>query len=147
MVKNLIMYIFIYTLLVGCNTQNPLNSNECESDCFLEVEAPDLQLDENGYYHIEWLEGYTQTFTTLGAETGTEGYNKVYWSANLGITYNGEFVSCVNKASYTSDGTAHTVMAVWEGMVGDTITVYAGMVDWCDFQHIDSIRVVVDNEI
>ena len=147
MVKKLFIYIFIYTLLVGCNTQNPL-SNECETGCYLEVSAPSLQMDENGYYHIEWLEGYNQTFSTLRANTGS-GYliQKVYWNSDSGIEYGGEFVSCVNPASYTDDGVAHTVLSVWEGMIGDTIKVYAGYRDNCDFQHTDSIGVIVKNEI
>ena len=146
MVKKALIYIFIYTLLVGCNTRNPLGS-ECESDCILEVDAPSLQKDENGYYHIEWLEGYNQTFATLEAITNTEGYNKIYWTSQQGIEYGGEFVSCVNPASYTSDGVARQTMAVWEEMVGDTITIYTGFEDWCYNQHIDSIGVIVDNEI
>ena len=147
MVKKSILYIFIYTLLVGCNTQNPLR-NECETGCYLEVSAPSLQMDENGYYHIEWLEGYNQTFSTLRANTGS-GYliQKVYWNSDSGIEYSGEFVSCVNPASYTDDGVAHTVMAVWEEMIGDTITIYAGYYDDCSNQLVDLIRVVVDNEI
>ena len=149
MVKKLFTYIFIYTLLVGCDTQNPLTNSECESDCFLDVEAPSLQMDENGYYHIEWLEGYNQTFSTLDANTGsTFLIQKVYWGSDKGIMYGGEPVSCVNPASYTSDdGIAHTVLSVWEVMINDTITVYAGYYDDCDVEHMDSIKVVVDNEI
>ena len=146
MVKKLILYIFIYTLLIGCNTQNPLNS-ECESDFTVNVEAPELEMDENGYYHIEWLEGYNQTFATLEAITNTEGYNKIYWTSQEGIEYGGEFVSCVNPASYTSDGVARQTMAVWEEMVGDTIMIYAGFEDWCYNQHVDSIGVIVEDEI
>ena len=146
MVKKLILYIFIYTLLIGCNTQNPLNS-ECESDFTVNVEAPELEMDENGYYHIEWLEGYNQTFATLEAITNTEGYNKIYWNSQQGMEYSGEFVSCVNPASYTSDGIARQTMAVWEEMVGDTITIYAGFEDWCYNQHVDSIGVIVEDEI
>ena len=146
-IKNLILYIFIYTLSIGCSDNNVLNNEECESDCFLEVEAPSLQKDENGYYHIEWLEGYTQTFTTLDANTGIEGYYQVYWDSDLGIMYNGEFVSCVNPASYTNDGVARQTMAVWEEMVGDTIIIYAGFEDWCYNQHVDSIGVIVEDEI
>jgi len=150
MVKKLFIYIFIYTLLVGCNTQNPMsNSVECESDCYLDVEAPSLQVDENGYYHIEWLEGYYQTFSTLNANTGsTFLIQKVMWGSDKGIMWSGEPVSCVNSASYTSDdGAAHTVLSVWEVMIHDTITVYAGYYDECNNEHIDSIKVVVDNEI
>ena len=147
MVKKTFLYIFIYTLLVGCNTQNPLNNNECESDFIMNVEAPELEMDENGYYHIEWLEGYNQTFATLEAITNTEGYNKIYWTSQEGIEYGGEFVSCVNPASYTSDGIARQTMAVWEEMVGDTITIYAGFTDWCDVQYVDGIRIIVEDEI
>ena len=147
MVKKTFLYIFIYTLLVGCDTQNPLNNNECESDFIMNVEAPELEMDENGYYHIEWLEGYNQTFATLEAVTNTEGYNKIYWNSQSGIEYSGEFISCVNPASYTSDGVARQTMAVWEEMVGDTIMIYAGFEDWCYNQHVDSIGVVVEDEI
>ena len=147
MVKNLIIYIFIYTLLVGCNTQNVLTNSECESDFMMNVGAPELEMDENGYYHIEWLEGYNQTFATLEALTNTEGYNKIYWTSQNGIEYGGEFISCVNPASYTSDGIARQTMAVWEEMIGDTITIYAGFEDWCYNEHVDSIRIIVEDEI
>jgi uncharacterized protein YcfL len=147
MVKKLFIYIFIYTLLVGCDTQSVLTNNECESDFMMNVEAPELEMDENGYYHIEWLEGYNQTFATLEAITNTEGYNRIYWTSQQGIEYGGEFVSCVNPVSYTSDGVARQTMAVWGEMVGDTIMIYAGFEDWCYNQHIDSIGVVVEDEI
>ena len=148
MVKKSIIYIFIYTLLVGCNTQNPLINDECVTDCYLDVEAPSLQLDENGYYHIEWLEGYNQTFSTLDANTGsTFLIQKVYWGSDKGIMYGGEPVSCVNPASYTDNGIAHTVLAVWEEMIGDTVIVYASYYDDCNDDHRDLIKVIVDNEI
>ena len=146
MVKNLIIYIFIYTLLVGCNTQNPMNS-ECESDFTMDIVATELEMDENGYYHIEWLEGYNQTFATLEAITNTEGYNRIYWTCDSGIEYVGEFVSCVNPASYTNDGIARQTMAVWEEMIGDTLIIYAKFTDWCYNECIDSIGVIVENEI
>ena len=146
MVRKSFIYIFIYTLLVGCNTQNPLG-NECESDCILDVSAPSLQTDENGYYHIEWLEGYNQTFSTLDANTGGDNFYKVYWGCDKGIIYGGETVSCVNSASYTNNGIAHTVLSVWESMVGDTIIIYAGYYDECDIEHVDSLEVIVEDEI
>ena len=147
MVGKSFIYIFIYTLLVGCNTQNPLNSG-CESNCYLDVKAPSLQIDENEYYHMEWLEGYNQTFSTLDANTGSDGIVKVMWESDSGINYNGYWVSSVNPASYTDNGVAHTVLAAWEEQIGDTLTVYAGCYDEiCDIQHLDSIKVVIDNEI
>jgi len=148
MVKKLFMYIFIYTLLVGCNTQNPLNNDGgCESNCFLNVEAPNLQMDGNGYYHMEWLEGYVQTFSTLDANTGSNEIIKVMWDSDSGINYSGYWVSNVNHASYTDNGVAHTVLAAWEEQVGDTLTVYAQYQDECGVEYIDSIKVVIDNEI
>ena len=146
MVKKLFIYIFIYTLLVGCNTQNPLNS-ECEADCYLNIEAPSLQIDENGYYHMKWLEGYVQTFSTLDANTGSAEIVKVLWESDSGINYSGYWVSSVNPASYTDNGVAHTVLAAWEEQIGDTLTVYAQYQDECGVEYIDSIKVVIDNEI
>ena len=155
MVKKLFMYIFIYTLLVGCEQVSMLTNSvedeeihNCESEFeYMNVSAPELEMDENGYYHIEWLEGYNQTFSTLEAETNAYGYNKIYWNCDSGITYSGEFVSCINPASYTSDGIARQTMAVWEEMVGDTITIYAGFTDWCYDEHVDFIKVIVKDEI
>ena len=146
MVKKSFIYIFIYTLLIGCNIQNPLNS-ECEVDCYLDVEAPSLQMDGNGYYHMEWLEGYVQTFSTLDAKTGSDEIVKVMWDSDSGINHSGYWVSSVNPASYTDDGVAHTVVAAWEEQIGDTLTVYAWYRDKCDMEYTDSIKVVVDNEI
>ena len=145
MVKKSILYIFIYTLLVGCDTL--ISNNDCNSDCYLEVEAPSLQMDGNGYYHMEWLEGYTQTFSTLDANTGSDGITKVMWDSDSGINYSGYWVSSVNHASYTDNGVAHTVLSAWGEQIGDTLTVYAWYQDECDIEYIDSIKVVVDNEI
>jgi hypothetical protein len=145
MVKKLFTYIFIYTLLVGCDTL--ILNNDCESECFLDVKAPSLQIDNNGYYHIEWLDGYTQTFSTLDAKTGSAEIVKVLWESDSGINYSGYWVSSVNPASYTDDGVAHTVLSAWEEQIGDTLTVYAWYRDNCDTEYTDSIKVVVDNEI
>ena len=143
--RKLISYIFICILLIGCEYENPLTS-ECESDFEMDV-VSDLVMDENGYYHIEWLEGYNQTFATLEVVTNTKGYNRIYWNCDSGIEYSGEFVSCVNPVSYTNEGIARQTMAVWEEMIGDTLTIYAGFEDWCYNEHIDSIRIIVEDEI
>ena len=145
MIRNLISYIFIYVLLIGCES-NILAPSECESDFEMELTS-DLVIDENGYYHIEWLEGYNQTFATLEVITNIEGYNRIYWSCDSGIEYGDEFISCVNGVSYTSNGIAKQTMAVWEEMVGDTLTIHSGFEDWCYTQHVRFIKIVVDNEI
>ena len=150
MVKNLIIYIFIYTLLVGCDVERIIGVEDCTTFLgydYLEVSAPSLQMDDNGYYHMEWLEGYTQTFSTLDANTGSDEIVKVLWDSDSGIYYSGYWVSSVNPASYTDDGVAHTVVAAWEEQIGDTLTVYAWYRGKCDIEYTDSIKVVIDNEI
>ena len=150
MVKKLFLYIFIYTLLVGCDTQSVLTNNECDCEFeYMNVQAPNLETDENGYYHIEWLEGYNQTFTTLTAETGSNIIQRVLWNTDVYMIWNDEEVYPINHYSYTDedDGIAHTVLSAWEEQIGDTLTVYAWYRDDCDIEHTDSIKVVIDNEI
>lgn len=147
MVKNNILYIFIYVLLIGCG--DDVMTNSCNSDCHLDISAPDLQMDENGYYHMEWLDGYVQTFSTLKVETGLD-YQKVNWTSNrqINIQHYGtdNWTNLVNQSSYTDDeGVAHTVLGVWEQFVGDTIKVYSGYTNNCSIQYIDSLEVVVED--
>ena len=140
MVKKIISYIFIYILLVGC--ESPL---VCEG-CYLDIKAPDLTLDNNGYYHMEFLDSYVQTFSTLEAETGITSYNqKVKWVSNKEILIAGHWTNLVNGSSYTDeDGKAYTVLGVWENFVGDTVKVYSGYTDNCNILHVDSLEVVID---
>ena len=140
MVKKIISYIFIYILLVGC--ESPL---VCE-DCYLDISAPDLQMDGNGYYHMNFLDSYIQTFSTLEAKTGITDYNqKVKWVSNKEILIAGYWTNLVNGSSYTdSDGKAHTVLGVWDNFIGDTVRVYSGYTDNCNIQHVDSLEVVIE---
>ena len=153
MVKNVIKYIFIYTLLVGCDSNDVLTpdlndtTESCSSNCHLGVSAPSLEIDNNEYYNMIFLDGYIQTFTTLEAQTGTDNnYEKLEWISNKEIYMGyGEWANLVNGDSYTDeDGRARTVLGVWETFVGDTITVYAGYEDKCNIQYIDSLKVVID---
>ena len=140
MVKKIISYIFIYILLVGCEL--PL---VCE-DCYLDISAPDLQMDGNGYYHMNFLDSYIQTFSTLEAKTGITDYNqKVKWVSNKEILIAGYWTNLVNGSSYTdSDGKAYTVLGVWDNFIGDTVRVYSGYTDNCNIQHVDSLEVVIE---
>ena len=141
MVRNINLYIFIYILLVGCDTQL---TQFCETDCYLDISAPSLEMDENGYYHMEWLDGYVQTFSILTAETGLD-YQKVKWISNKEINIQDNWTNLVNTSSYTDDEcVAHTVLGVWEQFVGDTIKVYSGYTNNCNIQYIDSLKVVVN---
>ena len=58
MLKKIIKYIFIYTICVitiGCES-NPMSNQTCDY-CYLELEAPDLPMDENGIYHLDYIDG------------------------------------------------------------------------------------------
>ena len=140
MVKNKIISIFIYILLIGC--ESPLS---CE-DCYLEISTLDLTMDVNGYHHMIFLDGYIQTFTTLKAETGIISYNqKVKWIANKEILISGYWTNLVNESSYTDDGgEAYTILSIWENFIGDTIKVYSGYTDNCNILHVDSLEVIIE---
>jgi|TARA_Y100000310_G_scaffold250147_1_gene256302 hypothetical protein len=140
------LYIFIYVmLLIGCNSQTGLMN--CEYS-YLDISAPSLEQDENGYYHMEFLDNYIQTFSTLNAETGLS-YEKISWITDkqYNVEYMGinNWVYLVNTDSYTDrEGIAHTVLGVWEDFIGDTIKVYCGYVDNCQITYVDSLGVIVE---
>ena len=144
MVKKLLTYIFIYMTLTSCDDDNIMGV--CQSNCFLEVEAPNLIMDENGYYHMEFQDNYYQTFTTLKAVTGSvDNYQKLGWISDTEVNVGGSWTNCVNGDSYTdTDGNAYTVLSAWEILIGDTIRVYGGYHDGCDVHYVDSLKVVID---
>ena len=156
MIKKLFTYIFIYILTIGCHAVLEPQEQEiwpqtdenefCVSDYILDIEAPDLFRDSTNYYHMRWIEGYVQTFTTLSAETNSKNYSqKVFWSSNSGIHYMNDWISSVNPASYTGeDGIANTVLAAWEENINDTIMVYATFEDECRVIYYDSLGVIVE---
>ena len=84
---------------------------------------------------------------SLTQSTSIDNIVFVGWSSDSGIWYSNEWVSSVNPASYTDNGVAHTVLAVWEGQIGDTLTVYARYQDDCGIEYLDSIKVVIEDEI
>jgi len=57
MMKNVIKYIFIYISLlicIGCESNIVGITGSC-SDCVLEVSIPELNIDDNGYYHLQYM--------------------------------------------------------------------------------------------
>ena len=142
MKKELFLIILIF---YSCDLFNP--DEKCISDTYLTISAPDLTIDNNGYYHMIFLNDYVQTFTTLEAQTGILDYNqKVTWVSNKEILIAGHWTNLVNGSSYTDndDGKAYTVLSVWENFIGDTIKVYCGYTDNCGINFGDSLEVVVE---
>ena len=136
MIKNIIKYIFIYTigiLFVGCNNNPMTPSQEFCDYCYLELEAPDLQMDENGIYQLNNNGSALQTFTKLRAYVGYE-LEYLGWTTNIsfeGCTWNYcENIPVVNGASYSSDdGYAYQMMGVYEGNIGQIATIWVGYYD------------------
>ena len=65
MLKKMIKYIFIYTIgimFIGCD--NPMSVETCDY-CHLELEAPNLPMDKNGVYQLDYNDGEIQTFVQL----------------------------------------------------------------------------------
>ena len=105
-------------------------------------------MDENGYYIMEFLDTYNQTFTTLTASTGSyDNYQRVAWISNKEIWLGNQWINLVNGDSYTDEnGHAHTVLGVWEEFIGDTVKVYAGYNDEYNNHHVDSLEVIIKDE-
>ena len=156
MVKNLFMFIFISVLIIGCDNQYIVEpqlweleeeTESTEVNYFLVLESY-LSLNENGYYIMEFLNSYDQTFTTLTANTGSpDYYQKLAWTSNKEIWMGNQWVNLVNPSSYTDElGEAHTVLGVWSEFIGDTIKVYAGYNDEYNNHYLDSLEVIIKDE-
>tara|TARA_R100000152_G_C6746277_1_gene169858 strand:- start:432 stop:989 length:558 start_codon:yes stop_codon:yes gene_type:complete len=149
-------YIFIYIislLFISCddNVLGTTTDWECSSDCILDMDAVSLNIDDEGYYHMEFLDGYIQTFTTLSAFTNASEQDiyKVRFISNkeVNIEWMGQdnWTNLIDSHSYTdNNGYAYGVLGVYEEFVGDTITIYTGYEDNCSNLHYDSLKVVVD---
>ena len=150
MLKNMINHIFIYILLIiciGCESNIVGVTGSC-SDCVLEVSVPDLDVDSNGFYHLEFDEYYIQTFVKLEAYVGI-GYAHLGWESDTeNCVQMWNYMDCndvVNPASYSdSDGYAYQMMGVHQEHIGDTITVHCGYYDNYGEQYLNNIKVIVD---
>ena len=119
----------------------PLDENQQEQYCYycvIELEAPDLDLDEDGYYRFTYNNGIP-TFD-LSAYVGYE-YEYVGWTTDL--TYQG--IPMINGSTYSNDeGYANTIMYTYEEHIGQIATIWAGYYDNYGKQWIDSIKVVIE---
>ena len=146
--KNIIKYIFIYTICVitiGCES-NPMSNQTCDY-CYLELEAPDLPMIDD-VYQLNYNDGALQTFTRLRAYVGYE-LEYLGWTTNVsfeGCTWNYcENIPVVNSASYSNDdGYAYQMMGVYEGNVGQIATIWVGYYDNYGTQWLDSIRIQIN---
>ena len=148
MLRNIVSFIFIYIFIISCE-DNPMNytPGEC-TNCMLELSFPELEIESDGYYHLDFIDGSNQTFAILEAQVGHD-YEYVGWTSNAYycLEWNG-FQQCddvVNNSSYSgSDGIASTVLGVLDIHTKDTIKVYCGFYDDYGIQHLDSLEVIID---
>ena len=122
-------------------------SGSC-SECVLDVNIPELNVDDNGYYHLEFNEDYIQTFAKLEAYVGV-GYIHLGWESDteycVQMWNHTECNDVVNPASYSgSDGIANQMMGVHQEHIGDTITVHCGYYDDYGVQYLNTIKVIID---
>ena len=153
MLKKIINHIFIYILLIICigceNSIVGMEIDESCSNCVLEVSIPELNMDDGGYYHLEFDEDYIQTFAKIEAYVGIN-YAHLGWESDTEycIQMSPSIMACsdvVNPASYSgSDGYAHQMMGVHQEHIGDTITVNCGYYDDYGVQYLNELRIIVD---
>ena len=151
MVKNLFSVIFISVLIISCDSQIVIGGDEDEylnDEIQYSIDVTSYLPLDNGYYKMEYLNGYNQTFTTLTAETGSlDSYQHIAWMSNKEIKIGDEWINLVNGASYTDEfGEAHTVLSIWPEFINDTIKVYAGYNDEYGNHYVDSLKVIVIDE-
>ena len=128
MIKNLIVYIFIYILIVSCES-NILTENI--EFTFLNIEL-DSQVDQNGYYHIDY-DGtsyghvYYQTTPDQRVFWGSEDTFTIDWMFN---TYEEPII---NYSTYADNyGSGQQLFFLDSEAVGDTMMIvgYINELTW-----------------
>lgn len=104
-----------------------------------------LQLDNNGYYHLELRQDVHQTIHRItGTVTNYEHYEplKVSWESNLTWYLQNEWeVTTANPSSYVMDGKVTNIIGPVKTMVGDTL-ILTGTIR----EHLitDTIKIVLE---
>ena len=104
-----------------------------------------LQIDNNGYYHLELRQDVHQTIHTISGVVGNYEYYapmKVEWESNLEWYLQDEVsVTTSNQASYVVNGLVNNVIGPVKTMVGDTL-ILTGTIR----EHLvsDTIKIVLE---
>ena len=142
---------------MNCDGSNPFNNNSsCNSeDLVFELTSVKnennemLPVDNDNNFLFEWVHGPTHVLLEL--TTNLEGSNYINWKSDTEycVEHFNETIciDVVNPQSVTSDnGIANQTMGIWEEMINDTITVYSHYMDWCQIEHIDSLKLIINND-
>ena len=104
-----------------------------------------LQMDSNGYYHLNLNQNTHQTIHRItGTVTNYQYYEplKVEWESNLTWYLQNEWeVTTANPASYVIDGVVSNVIGPVQTMIGDTL-ILTGTIR----EHLvsDTIKIVLE---
>ena len=147
MLRNIVSFIFIYIFIISCDYSPIVYSSEECSNCILELSAPNMELNEDGYYHLDFVDGSNQTFTRIDAQVGHE-YEYVGWISPIQhcFEWNGteQCSNIVNGVSYSgSDGIASTILGVHNEHIGHKIKIYCSYF-YTGVQYLDSLEVIID---
>ena len=79
-----------HVTMVDVNSSSDTEWSSDNENCNYTIDITSyLPIDEDGYYLMNFISGYTQTFTTLTSETESYEYNqKVAWLSNKEININ-----------------------------------------------------------
>lgn len=136
----LLLSLVVFASLMSCTVEDDILLLEQPT---LEIDGR-LDMDSNGYYHLELNQNTNQTIHTV---SGTVGNTlnlpplKVEWESNLQWVYQDMLVDVSNSSSYVMDGTVNNVIGPVRTMVGDTL-ILTGTIR----EHLvsDSIKIVLD---
>jgi hypothetical protein len=136
----LLVVLVLLSSLMSCTVEDDILVLEQPT---LEIDGR-LDMDSNGYYHLELNQNTNQTIHTV---SGTVGNTlnlpplKVEWESNLQWVYQDMLVDVSNSSSYVMDGTVNNVIGPVRTMVGDTL-ILTGTIR----EHLvsDSIKIVLE---
>ena len=146
----LLSLLFILLFLVGCGDTiiNPPSAEYYDFDV-----NPNLDIDENGYYHLELTTqgSSNQTLHQFSVDTNHPEDNQyVYWDCDtqyqIDLFGTFEMVDIINHYSYTGDdGIAYTMFGPHSTQCGDTVMVSVSYVDTrYSVWYSDNFSVVLD---
>lgn len=138
----LVFLIIIMILAASCAVEEELYVPPLPT---LELDGR-LEMDSNGYYHLELDDDRVQTIHTISGTVGnTIHYDepmKVEWDSNLVWYLQNEWeVTTANPSSYVLDGKVWNVIGPLHTMVGDTL-ILTGTIR----EHLisDTIKIVLE---
>tara|TARA_Y100001963_G_C6420277_1_gene282391 strand:- start:83 stop:481 length:399 start_codon:yes stop_codon:yes gene_type:complete len=128
--------LIILTLLLFSCDDNPLIDFR-----FLDIYLQD-EIDENGYYHIEYGNSYHHVYTF------TEPYERIKWGTNsyfyvedwMGNLYEEPIIQYSIYADEYGNG--QQIFALYDAEPGDTLMIYG----YINFTIYDYLYLIIDEE-